>query len=72
MTHYMLSVHNSYEQNVFSREFRSISELCKVGMTQKKTHQRILTDCFEKNFEEKTSFCLVSPKRNLFTLSHFF
>jgi len=25
-------------------------------MQNKKPHQRILTDCFEKNFEEKTAF----------------
>jgi len=72
MTHYLLSVQNSYEQNFFSREFRGISELYKVGITQKKTHQRILTDCSEKNFEEKTSFCLASHKRHLLVLSHFF
>jgi len=38
----------------------------------KKTRQGILTDCFEKNFEEKTSFDLASQKRNLLALSHFF
>jgi len=36
MTHYLLSVQNSCEQNFISREFRGISELYKVGMTQKK------------------------------------
>jgi len=32
----------------------------------KKTHQRVLTDSFEKNFEEKTSFHLASEKKKLF------
>jgi len=36
MTHYLLSVQNSYEQNFFSREFQGISQLYKVGMMQKK------------------------------------
>jgi len=36
MTHYLLSVQNSYEQNFFSREFQGISELYKVSITQKK------------------------------------
>jgi len=54
MTHYLLSAQNSYEQKFFSREFLGISELCKVGITQKKPHQHVLIDCFEKNFEEKT------------------
>jgi len=43
MTHLLLSVQNSYEQNFFSREFRGISELYKVGITQKKAHQHVLT-----------------------------
>jgi len=38
----------------------------------KKTHQRVSTDCFEPNFEEKTSFYLASQKKNLLALSHFF
>jgi len=38
---------------------------------KKKTHQRVLTDCFEKNIEEKT-FCLSSHKRNLLARSHIF
>jgi len=37
-----------------------------------RTYQHVSTDCFEKNFEEKTSFCLASHKRNLLALSHFF
>jgi len=38
-----------------------MSELYKVGITQnKKPHQRVLTDCFEKNVEEKTRFFLAS------------
>jgi len=35
-------------------------------------HQCVLTDCFEMNFEEKTSFYLASQKRNLLALSHLF
>ena len=38
---------------------------------EQKTHQCVLRDCFEKKFEEKTSFYLVSKKRNL-AHSHFF
>jgi len=72
MTRYLLFVQNSYEQNCFSREFLGISELYKVGITQKKFHQRVLTDCFEKTSEDKTSFCLASHKRNLLALSHDF
>jgi len=54
MTHYLLSVYNSYEQNLFSRQFWGNSEHYKVGITQnKKTHQRVLADCVEKMFEEK-------------------
>jgi len=74
MTHYLLSAQNTYEQNFFSREFRGISELYKVGITPKRKtrQQRVLTDCLEKNFEEKTSFYLASHKRNLLAFSHFF
>jgi len=68
MTHCLLSVQNSYEQKFFSREFRGISELYKVGIEEK----RVLTDCFEKNSEEKALFCLASHKRNLLAFSHFF
>jgi len=39
---------------------------------KKRTHQHVLTDCFERNFKEKTSFCLTSEKRNMLALSHFF
>jgi len=38
----------------------------------RKTHQRVLTDGFEKNFEEKTSFYLASQKINLLALSNVF
>jgi len=36
MMHYLLSVYNSYEQNLSSREFRGIFELKKVCITQNK------------------------------------
>ena len=36
MTHYFLSVSNSYEQNFSSREFQGIFELKKVCITQNK------------------------------------
>jgi len=54
MTHYLISVSNSYEQNFSSRELRGIFELKKVCITQnkKKLHQRVLTECFEKHFEK--------------------
>jgi len=32
---------------------------------EQKTRQRVLTDSFEKNFEEKTSFHLDSEKKKL-------
>jgi len=38
----------------------------------KKLHQHVLTECFEKHFEEKKSFYLVSQKRNFLALSHLF
>jgi len=58
MTHYLLSVSNSYEQHFASREFRGIFELKKVCITQNKKNlnQRVLTECFEKHFEKKTWF----------------
>jgi len=74
MTHYLFSVWNSYEQNFFSREFRGISELYKVGVMQnKKTHQSVLIHCYEKNFEENISFIwLLKRETYLLALSHFF
>jgi len=65
MTHYFLSVLNSYEQNFSSREFQGIFGLKKVCITQnkKKLHQRVLTECFEKHFEKMTWFYLASQKR---------
>jgi len=42
------------------------------ALRRKNPHQRVSTDCFEKKFEEKTSLYLVSQKRNLLALSHFF
>jgi len=39
---------------------------------QEKLHQRALTECFEKHFEKKTRFYLVSQKRNFLALSHLF
>jgi len=57
MTRYFLSVSNSYEQNLSSREFRGIFELKKVCITQnKKLHQRVLTECCEKHFEKRLGF----------------
>jgi len=44
MANYLVSVQNSYEQNFFSREFRGISELYKVGITQNK---KASPACFE-------------------------
>jgi len=44
----------------------------KSALRRKKTHQRVLTDCFEKNFEGKTSLYVASQKRNLLALFHFF
>jgi len=52
-----------------SEEFMNFT---KSALRRKKTHQRVLTDCFEKNFGKKTSFYLVSQKRNLLAISHFF
>jgi len=57
-------------RKTFSEELRDISELYTVGITQnKKTQQHVLTDCFEMNFEEKTSFYLASQKIDLLALS---
>jgi len=39
---------------------------------QKKLHQRVLTECFEKHFEKKIWFRLTSQKRNFLALFHFF
>jgi len=36
----------------------------------KKLHQRVLTERFEKDFNKKTSFYLVSQKSNFLALSH--
>jgi len=36
----------------------------------KKLHQRVLTVRFEKDFNKKTSFYLVSQKSNFLALSH--
>jgi len=74
MTHYLLSVANSYEQNFSSREFRGIFELKKVCITQnkkKKIHWRVLTEYFEKHFEKRHGF--IWPLKNDFlALSHLF
>jgi len=35
------------------------------ALRRKNPHQRVSTDCFEKKFEEKTSFYLASQKRSL-------
>jgi len=57
----------------FSQESSEVFlNFTKSALRRKKTHQRVLTDCFEKNFEEKTSFCLASHKRSLLALSNFF
>jgi len=58
----------------FPQEFREIFEFEK-GLhyaEQKKLHQRVSTECFEKHFEEKTSFYLAFQKRNVLALSHLF
>jgi len=39
---------------------------------QKKLHQRVFTECFEKHFEKKPWFHLASQKRNFLALSHLF
>jgi len=65
MTHYLLSVSNSYEQNFSSGEFQGIYEFARSAIRRtKKLHQRVLTECFEKHFEKKTWFHLASQKRN--------
>ena len=67
MTHYLLSVSNSYEQNFFLGEFRGIFNLKSLHYalrSKKNLHQRVLTECFEKHFEKKTWFYLASQKRN--------
>jgi len=67
MTHYLLSVRKTFSQE------NPEAFLNFFAITQnKKPHQRVLTDCFEKNFEEKTLFYLASQKINLLALSHFF
>jgi len=38
----------------------------------KKLHQRVLTECFGKHSDKKTSFSLASQKRNFLALSHLF
>jgi len=73
MTHYLLSVYNSYEQNFSSREFRGIFELKKSALPRtKKLHQCVLTVRFEKHFAKKTWFHLASQKRNFLALYHLF
>jgi len=39
---------------------------------KKKIHHRVLTFCFEKQFEKKTWFHLASQKRNFLALSYLF
>jgi len=39
---------------------------------KKKIHQRVLTECFEKHFEKRTSFYLASQNRNFMALSQLF
>jgi len=39
---------------------------------QKKLHQLVLTECFEKHFERKTWVSLASQKRNFLALSNLF
>jgi len=73
MTHCLLSVSKSYEQNFSSREFRGIFELKKSALRitqQKKLHQRVLTECFEQHFEKRHGFIWLL--KNLLALSHLF
>jgi len=56
MTHYLLSVQNSYEQNFFSTEFRGISELYKVGITQKKNSPACFNRLLWNEIRRKTLF----------------
>ena len=51
MTHYLLSVHNSYDHNFSSKEFRGIYEL-KVCITQNKKN---FTSVFEQSALKSTS-----------------
>ena len=52
MTHYLLSVHNSYDQNFSSKEFRGIYELKKVCIMQNKKN---FTSVFEQSPLKSTS-----------------
>jgi len=73
MTHYLVSVQNSYEQHFSSRKFGGIFEIKKSALRRTNDiDQRVLTECFEKHFERKTWFYLVSQKRNFLALSHLF
>jgi len=56
MTHYFLSVQNSYEQNFPQESSEAFLNLKKYALhrTKKKIHQRVLTERFEKHFEKKT------------------
>jgi len=58
-----------YEQNFSSREFRGLFEL-KVCITHNKNklHQRVLTECFEKHFEENMVSFGFSKKKFFGTL----
>ena len=70
MTHYLLSVWNSYEQNLFTREFRGVFWTSKSlhYAEQKKLHQRVLTECFEKHLEKDIVLFGFSKKKLFGTL----
>jgi len=52
-----------------SEEFLNLKSLHYAE--QKKLHQRVLTEYFEKHFEKKTWFYLASQNRHFLALSHF-
>jgi len=68
MTHYLLSVSNSYEQIFSLREFRGFFELKKSALrrTKKELHQRVLTECFEKHLRKKDMVLFGFSKKKLF------
>jgi len=53
MTHYLLSVQNSYEQRFSSREFRGIFELKKSAL--RRTKNKKFTSVFQQSALKSTS-----------------
>jgi len=51
---------------------KAFLNLKKSALRKKNLHQRVLTECFEKYFEKRTSFYLASQKINFLELSHLF